>query len=371
MSNLESVFDTLRGWPDGSALENSYRPEPTVELVEGIVVETKSLQLAPADVLKIVDDSLVTSPTLVAADAGKAYVVAGVGGDWSTFDIGDVIEWSGTAWVLVVAAVEAEVAAGTRAVVVAASAAGSFAGDEEKVVQYTINTVQLVCTAGGYTDCIPTDIGKPVVGTGSGDTGTLVSYDNGAYTWIVDPDTPADVFQDADALAVTGGDGVGIVDAAGVTPLGGAWAAVVPVNQNHIFIDGSNSLYENKYFEYIGTHATGAWVSAFKGALAHVSKLSSGVVASVVRDEAWLVIQGNDQFDAKFVDKVTCLKLMTGLTFKVATLIANTLAPGDLVSANAGVLEKTAAGGGMKHTVGLVVESNGVTGAGGIISVAS
>lgn len=536
MSNLESVFDTLRGWPDGSALENSYRPEPTVELVEGTVVETKSLQLAPADVLKMVDDSLVTAPTLVAADAGKAYVVAGTGGDWSTFDIGDVVEWSGTAWVLIVAAVEAEVAVGTRAVIVPASAAGSFSGEEEKVLEYAINSVEVTCALGnveltnalgtialtlavaGYTNAVPTDIGKPVVATGSGDTGVLVSYDNGTRVWqvapdeladvfqvadalvitagagigdvdaggvaaianeyvncvtgdvgktvtgslssdtgvliaynnttrvwkiaptdavadtfqdadvlsiatgtgaaivtgggtaaiadeyvnfvagdvgkpvtsagtgdsgtlvsynnttrvlVIDPDTPADVFAAADVLAVTAGTGAGIVTGGGVTPLGGAWSATVPVNYNRIFIDGSGSLYENKYFEYIGTHATGAWVNAFVGSMPHVSKLSSGVVASVVRDEAWLVIQGNDQFDAQFVDKVTCLKLMTGLTFKVATTIANTLAPGDLVSANAGVLEKTVAGGGMKHNVGMITESNGVTGAGGIITVSS
>jgi hypothetical protein len=292
MSNLQSVFDTLRGWPDGSALEHSFRPEPTVTLEEGTVVESKTLQLAPATVLKMVDDSLVTAPTLTAADAGNAYMVAGTGGAWSGFAVGDIVEWSGSAWVLVLANSGGEPPDGTRVVVAAASAAGSFAGGEEEVWTYA--------TSGS--------------------------------TWS---------------------------------------STTAPANENRIFINGSGSLYENKFFEYVGAHPAGAWVNAFTQAEPIVSKLSSGVVASVVRDEAWLVIQGNDQFDAQFVDKVTCLKLMTGVTFKVATLIANTLAPGDLVSANAGVLEKTVAGGGMKHSVGMVVESNGVTGAGGIITVAS
>ncbi|RLI86678.1 MAG: hypothetical protein DRP01_03670 [Archaeoglobales archaeon] len=296
MSNLQSVFDTLRGWPDSSALAHSLRPEPTVALVEGMVVETKSLQLTPAVVLKMMDDSLVTAPTLTAADAGKAYHVAGVGGAWSGFTIGDIVEWSGTAWALILAGSGGTPVGppdGTRAVVAAAGAAGSFAGSEEKVVVFS--------------------------------TGTP-----------------------------------------------GSWAvADTPVNENNIFINGSGSLYENKFYQYTGAHPAGAWVGAFHQAAPHMSKLSSGVVASVVRDEAWLVIQGNDQFDAQFVDKVTCLKLLTGCTFKVATLIADTLAPGDLVSANAGVLEKTVAGAGMKHYVGVVVESNGVAGAGGIISVAS
>ena len=296
MSNLQSVFNTLRGWPDGSALAAPFRPEPTVELVEGTVVETKSLQLDPATVLKMVDDSLVTAPTLLAADAGKAYHVAGIGGAWSGFTIGDIVEWSGTAWVLILAGSGGTPVGppnGTRAVVMSAGAAGSFAGEEEKVMAFT-------------------------------------------------------------------------------TGAAGSWAAAdTPVNENNVFIKGASSLYENKFFQYTGIHPAGAWVSAFRQASPHVSKLSSGVVASVVRDEAWLVIQGNDQYDAKFADSVACVKLATGITFKVATLIANTLAPGDFVSANAGVLEKTVAGGGMKHIVGMVVVSNGVTGAGGIITVAS
>lgn len=374
MSNLNSLFDTIRGWPSGSALENSFEPDSSVaSIAEGMLVQAASRQLVAASVLKIVDDTLVTAPTLTTTDAGKAYGVAGIGGAWSVFDIGDIVEWDGTDWNLIVAAVEAEFATGTRAVVVSASAAGAFAGHEEKIATYTKHTVELTCTVGGYTPCIPTDIGKPVVATGSGDTGTLVSYDNPSYTWIVDPDTPADVFQDADALAVTGGDGIGIVDTGGVAPLGGAWALVVPVNKNRILIDGTNGVYDGKYYEYIGAHPAGSWNISLHQTVAPAmaSLLTSGIAASAIRDHAWLVIQGNDQSDAKFVNKITCIKCHTGFIAKVQSDIANTLAPGDFVHAVAGVLTKTVAGGGMKWPAALVIGSNNTAGATGWVIIAS
>jgi len=370
MSNLNSIFDTLRGWPNGSALEKSFVPDPNVvALVEGMVVKTEGRQLDAASVLKIVDSSLTTAPTLTLADAGKAYVVAGVGGDWSALTVGDVVEWDGTAWVVIVASVEAEVPTGTRVVVAAASAAGAFAGAEEKVMVYTDKTVQLVCTAGGYTNCVVGDIGKPVVATGSGDTGTLVSYDNVAYTWVVNPDTPADVFADADALAITGGTGVGIVDTCGVTPLGGAWAAVTPVNGNRILINGVGSLYVGKYYDYVGTHPAGAWSLSPQQRTASVlvSKMSSALLASAPKDDAWLVIQGNDQWDAQMADVVTCLKLNSGCAFKLQHDSADSLVAGTLVEAAAGVLQARTD----KWPVGLVIYSNGTAGSEGYIVVAS
>ncbi|RLC88634.1 MAG: hypothetical protein DRJ03_01810 [Chloroflexi bacterium] len=90
----------------------------------------------PAEVLRVVDDSLVTAPTLTAPDAGKAYVVAGIGGAWSGYAIGDIVEWSGTAWALVLAGAGSEPIDGARVVVVEASAAGSFAGEEENIGTY-------------------------------------------------------------------------------------------------------------------------------------------------------------------------------------------------------------------------------------------
>jgi len=299
MSNLNSVFDTLRGWPDGSALENSFEPDPNVTSIpEGSVVQSASRELAAAAVLKIVDDSLVTAPTLVAADAGKAYHVAGVGGVWSVFDIGDIVEWSGTAWVLALAGSGGTPVGppdGTRAVVVSASAAGSFSGEEEKVMAFTT--------------------GAP-----------------------------------------------------------GAWAvADTPLNKNRILIDATAGLYDGIYYEYIGTHPAGSWSQPLQQTVAPamVAKLTSAEAAAAVRDHAWLVIQGNDQSDAAFVNRVTCIKCHTGFVAKVQSDIANTLAPGDFVHAVAGVLTKTVAGGGMKWPIGLVIGSNATAGSTGWVIIAS
>jgi len=57
-------------------------------------------------------------------------------------------------------------------------------------------------------------------------------------------------------------------------------------------------------------------------------------------DHPWLVIQGADQSDAEMSNKLACLKLRTGLIFKVATLLDHDV--GDMVYSNAGVLTSEA-----------------------------
>ena len=71
-----------------------------------------------------------------------------------------------------------------------------------------------------------------------------------------------------------------------------------------------------------------------------VSKLTSANTDATA-DYPWLCIQGMDQSDAAFVDKVTCLGVKSGLIFKVETAVAFTI--GDLAYANAGVVAKVAA----------------------------
>lgn len=292
MSNLNSVFDTPRGWPRGSALEASFEPKTGSTLIEGAVVTGENRQLADAAVLKIVDDSLVTAPTLAAADKGKAYHVAGVGGAWSGFTIGDIVEWDGTAWALVLAGSGGTPVGppdGTRAVVVSASAAGSFAGDEEKVVVFTT--------------------GAP-----------------------------------------------------------GSWAvASTPADGERIYI--TDGVYTGLYYQYSGTHAAGAWVKAAvqKRAAEVMDALTSGTKASTPKDEAWVVIQGNDQWDSAFVGVVTCLKLQSGCTFKLQHDDANTLVPGTKVEANAGALQAYTS----KWPLGIVVWSNSTAGSDGQIAVAT
>jgi len=367
MSNLISIFDTWRGWPDASALAVNFKAAAGVSLPAGTVVTQQGLQIASAKVLKAMDNDRVTAPTLTAGNAGQAYVVAGVGGAWSTFAIGDIVEWSGTAWVKIVTQVEAEVPNGTRVVVTGGTAAGSFTGHEEKVLQYTKKAITLTCVAGGWVNCVAGDIGKPVVGTGSGDTGTLVSYTNGSYIMVVDPTTPADVFAHDDVLAVTGGTGAGVVDTAVAS--GATWAATVPVNNQQLTINGVGGLYVGKQVQYQGTHPAGAWIvlGTTAEATTFVDKLTSAAAANAAPDSAWMVIEGNDQFDGVFTSSVTAVKLGTGVVIKLASTIANTLVPGDFLYANAGVLAKN--GSGTYNSVAQVLESNNTSGATGFIVI--
>ena len=68
-----------------------------------------------------------------------------------------------------------------------------------------------------------------------------------------------------------------------------------------------------------------------------VDRYTSAVHATGNIDHPWLVIQGRDQFDGSFTGTLTCVKLRTGIVFKVPTLLA--MAVGDLLWAGAlGVL---------------------------------
>jgi len=87
-----------------------------------------------------------------------------------------------------------------------------------------------------------------------------------------------------------------------------------------------------------------------------VSKMTSAAVASAP-DFPWLCIQGMDQSDAAFANKVTVLSMKSGLVFKVATLVA--FAVGDLVYANAGVPAKVA---GTEQAIGQVIEAPSASG---------
>ena len=367
MSNLISIFDTWRGWPDASALAVNFKAAAGVSLPAGTVVTQQGLQIASAKVLKAMDDNRVTAPTLTAGNAGQAYVVAGVGGAWSTFAIGDIVEWSGTAWVKIVTQVEAEVPTGTRVVITGGTAAGSFTGHEEKVLQYAKTTAAITCKAAGYTPCGLTDVTKLVTGGTSGHTAHLVSYDNGTRIWVVDPVVPAETFHTGETLTIGSG-GTGVGDVESQVAGGGAWAATVPVDNQQLTINGVGSLYVGKQVQYQGTHPAGAWIvlGTTAEATTFVNKLTSAAHSNVAPDSAWMVIEGNDQFDGIFTSSVTCVKLSTGVVIKLASTIANTLAPGAFLYANAGVL---ALNTGTYNTVAQVLESNNTAGATGFIVI--
>jgi len=367
MSDLNSSFDVLYGWPNASALSHDFPPAAGVSLPAGTIVKLATLQLRSAVVLKMITDATGggAHPVLLAADAGKAYVV----NTWGAgHDAGDIVEWDGTKFNVIVAAVEAEVPTGTRIVCAGAGTGGSFAATANKVLTYTAKTISLVCVDDKtYVNCIPSDVGLPVVGTGSGDTGTLVSYNNGTKTWIVNPTTPADVFAPADALAVTGGTGAAVVSTA--TPAGATWAPVTPADGQLIDINGANSIYYMHRFVYSTT--TVAWALTSTPGLAegyshaYAAKLTSPA-ASGAKPSAWVVLEGNDQFDGEFTNRVTAIKIPTGCVFKVKCAVAHTLVPGEFVEASAGLLVKC---NGTNHALGQVQWSNSTAGAGGLVIV--
>lgn len=64
----------------------------------------------------------------------------------------------------------------------------------------------------GYTPCVAGDIEKTVVGGTTGDTGTLLEYNNTTRIWKVQSDIPGtagDFFDEAETLTITDGTGAG------------------------------------------------------------------------------------------------------------------------------------------------------------------
>lgn len=78
--------------------------------------------------------------------------------------------------------------------------------------------LKLTLAESGYTAAVAGDIGKTVEGGTTGDTGTLVAYDNTAREWIIDPTAPEDTFDDDDeALTIATGTGAGDLSAVGAS----------------------------------------------------------------------------------------------------------------------------------------------------------
>lgn len=95
----------------------------------------------PAIVLRMVDDAAGGPPSLGSGDAGDAYVVDSATGAWSGFSVGDIVEWSGSAWGLVLAQSGGEPPDDTRVVVDASpGAGGSFNGHGNQIGTYDTGT---------------------------------------------------------------------------------------------------------------------------------------------------------------------------------------------------------------------------------------
>lgn len=78
-----------------------------------------------------------------------------------------------------------------------------------------------------------------------------------------------------------------------------------------------------------------------------VDRYTSALAPGGNLDHPWLVIEGCDQYDGQFTGTLTCLKLRTGLIFRIPTLLAMTV--GERVWAAAGSITNVDPGGGIPH----------------------
>ncbi len=83
------------------------------------------------------------------------------------------------------------------------------------IIAFNNNHRELCFSAVGYVNCVAGDIGKPVVGAVSGDTGTLTDYNNTDRTWVV---LTTDDFDIAEGMTITGGTGAGTTTGGSIAP---------------------------------------------------------------------------------------------------------------------------------------------------------
>lgn len=69
-----------------------------------------------------------------------------------------------------------------------------------------------------------------------------------------------------------------------------------------------------------------------------IDRHTSAADASGNIDNPWIVMRGLDETDAQTSEKLACVKLRTGVMFRIAT--SEEVLPNDLIYANAGVLTK-------------------------------
>ena len=87
----------------------------------------------PVAVLRIKSGANQAGTPPTAGSAGEAWLVSSWG---SGYNNGDIVEWSGTAWVVVVANSGGEPPSMTRVIVIESGAGAPFAGNEEAIAEY-------------------------------------------------------------------------------------------------------------------------------------------------------------------------------------------------------------------------------------------
>jgi len=156
---------------------------------------------SPAAVLRIIDDSDQSGADPTAGSAGEAWLV----NNWATETDGDIVEWDGSAWQTIVTNSGGEPPDGTRVVVIEASAAGSFAGEEDNIGTYD-------ATGDAWTfDDSAEGWALIVTGEGSYYENTGWTYDNGVwvqFTGAGQINAGAGLDKDGNMLNVLFGDGI-------------------------------------------------------------------------------------------------------------------------------------------------------------------
>lgn len=126
----------------------------------------------------------------------------------------------------------------------------------------------------GYTSAVAGDIGKVVTGGTTGDTGTLIDYDNTNRIWYVRADTTLDAFDDAsETLAITAGTGAGTTDAVSTT---GEWLWANP------YTLGSLEGTPNLYIYQNGTKLTSWWSSGHFDVLVKVTEAGTDIDSKAI-----------------------------------------------------------------------------------------
>lgn len=91
-----------------------------------------------------------------------------------------------------------------------------------------------------------------------------------------------------------------------------------------------------------------------------VDRYDSVLATGTNMDYPWLVIQGKDQFDGQFTGTLTCLKLRSGVVFKIATAL--TMSVGDLVWSDGGGVFTNVDPGSSAPAIGKVIQIDPVNG---------
>jgi len=193
----------------------------------------------PAAVLKIVSDADQGGSDPAAPAAGDAYLV----NNWSTQTDGDIVEWDGSQWNVVVANSGGEPPDGTRVVVIGTGAAGSFASEENNIGTYdaTGDSWSFDTTTDGWAILIN---GEQSIYENKAfvyDTNTWIQFSGGNFTAGAGLDLTGNV------LSVNFGDGITELptDSVGIdlaTTPGLELTGTSPDKQLRVLVDGAHGL---------------------------------------------------------------------------------------------------------------------------------